>query len=456
MPTGPYSRSDGDAFVRSSASLPHGAEAPIPRTVLRRAHLLDARGDHGVHDLWLSGGRIEALDAGGEAEVELDANGLLVTPAFIDPHVHLRTPGQEEKEDLASGLAAAAAGGYGTVVSMANTDPVVDDPAIVSDLCERSARLGLARLRPAAALSLGLRGERLSDYAALRAAGAVMVTDDGVPVVDSHLQRRACEYAFELGLVVQTHSEDPSLRADGVMHEGRVSQALGLPGNPAEAEAIMVFRDCEIAQLTGARVHIAHVSSERGLRVVEWFKEQGVNVTCEVTPHHLTLTDTVWERFDPVFKVAPPLRTARDVAALKDALRRGLVDCIGSDHAPHTRAEKDRDLLAAPFGLPNIEVAFALLYTELVLGGEITLTTLLDLVQGGPARVMGWPEPTLEPGAPADIVLLDLDSERPVDPATFLSKARFSPWEGSVLRGWPAATLVAGRIAFSRPSEGPG
>ena len=437
-------------------TLPHGGDAPVPRTVVRGAHLIDAHGDHGLHDLWLRDGRIEGLDLDGAAELEVDASGLLVTPAFIDPHVHLRVPGQEEKEDLASGLGAAVAGGYATVISMANTDPVVDDPAIVRALREGAARLGLARLRPAAALSVGLRGERLADYAALRAAGAVMITDDGIPVADSHLQRRACEYARELGLVIQTHSEDPTLRSDGVMHEGRVSQALGLPGNPAEAESIMVFRDCEIARMTGARVHIAHVSSERGLRVVEWFKEQGTNVTCEVTPHHLTLTDAAWERFDPVFKVAPPLREASDVEALRDGARRAVVDCIGTDHAPHTRAEKDRDALAAPFGLPNIEVAFPLLYTELVLTGELELATLLGLLQGGPARVMGWPEPTLEPGAPADVVLLDLERERPVEPATFTSKARFSPWEGRLLRGWPQATLVAGRMAFRRASGAPG
>jgi len=433
---------------------PHGADAPIPRTVLRGAHLIDARGDHGVHDLWLASGRIEGTDLAGDAERELDATGLLVTPAFIDPHVHLRVPGQEEKEDLASGLAAAAAGGYGTVISMANTSPTVDDPAIVRSLVEEAARLGLARLRPAAALSLGLAGERLADYAALQAAGAVMITDDGIPVVDSHLQRRACEYARELGLVIQTHSEDPSLRQDGVMHEGRVSQRLGLPGNPAEAEAIMVFRDCEIALMTGARVHIAHVSSERGMRVVEWFKEQGAPVTCEVTPHHLTLTDEVWERFDPVFKVAPPLRTERDVAYLRAALTRGVVDCIGTDHAPHTRAEKDRDALAAPFGLPNIEVAFPVLYSELVRAGALELGTLLELMQGGPARVMGWPAPTLEPGAPADVVALDLETERPVDAASFKSKARFSPWQGATLRGWPTATIVAGRVVFERDVRG--
>jgi dihydroorotase len=421
-----------------------------PRTVLRRAHLVDARGDHGVHDLYLADGLIEGRDLGGPAPVEIDAAGALVTPAFIDLHVHLREPGQEVKEDLASGLAAAVAGGYGTVVSMANTDPVVDDPGIVAELIAKAERLGLARLRPAAALSDGLRGERLADYAALRAAGAVMVTDDGIPVTDSHLMRRACEYARELGLVVQTHSEDPWLRADGVMHEGAVSQRLGLPGNPAEAEAIMIYRDCEIARMTGARVHVAHVSSERGMRVLEWFKEQGAPVTCEVTPHHLTLTDEVWERFDPVFKVAPPLRTAADVAYLRDAVARGVVDAIGTDHAPHTRAEKDRDVLDAPFGLPNIEVAFPLLYTRLVANGGLPLATLLDLLQGGPARVMGWPPPSLEPGAPADVTVVALEAEDAVDPERFRSKARFSPWTGERLRGWPVATIVAGRVAFER------
>lgn len=428
----------------------HLGERTHPRTVLRNARLVDVDGDHGVHDLYLHDGLIEGVDLGGEVGLEIDAAGRLLTPAFIDPHVHLRVPGQEEKEDLASGLAAAAAGGFGTVVSMANTTPVVDEPGIVAALLREADALGLARLRPAAALSVGLRGEKLADYAALQAAGAVMITDDGIPVADAHLQRRACEYARELGLVIQTHSEDPGLRQGGVMHEGRVSQELGLPGNPAEAEAIMIFRDCEIARMTGARVHIAHVSSERGMRVIEWFKEQGAPVSCEVTPHHLSLSDRYLRGFDPVFKVAPPLRTEADVAYLRGAVRRGVVDCIGTDHAPHTRAEKDRDMLEAPFGLPNIEVAFPVLYTELVQSGLIDLAVLLDLMQGGPARVMGWPEPTLSAGSVADLVLIDLEREDLVDPRRFLSKARFSPWAGQMLGGWPQATFVAGRQVFSR------
>ncbi len=423
-----------------------------PRTVIRGAHLIDGAGDHGLADLYLLDGVIEGSDLGGAVDHEFNAAGQLLTPAFLDLHVHLRDPGQEVKEDLASGLAAAAAGGFGTVVSMANTDPVVDDPGLVASLVQRAGQLGLARLRPAATLSVGLRGEQLSDFSALQAAGAVMITDDGIPVADAHLMRRACEYAAELGLVIQTHSEDPGLRADGVMNEGPVSRRLGLPGNPAEAEALMIFRDGEIARMTGARVHIAHVSSKRGLQVAEWLKASGAPITIEVTPQHLTLTDEALASFDPVYKVAPPLRSAADVAYLRDALRRGVIDSIGTDHAPHTQAEKDRDLLSAPFGIANLEVSFALLYTELVASGELELSTLLHLLQDGPAKVMGWPAPRLEPGQPADVTVLDLDKERAVDGASFLSKAKRSPWQGRVLRGWPTLTMVAGRVAYRRPS----
>ena len=262
-------------------------------------------------------------------------------------------------------------------------------------LVAKAERLGLARLRPAATLSRGLKGQELTDFAALRDAGAVMITDDGIPVTDGHLMRRACEYALEHGLVVQTHSEDPALRQNGVMNEGAVSQRLGLPGNPVAAEAAMIYRDCEVAALTGGRVHIAHVSSKRGMQVVEFFKAQGAPVTCEVTPHHLTLTDEVMATFDPVHKVAPPLRTAEDVLYLREAVKRGVVDNIGTDHAPHTRAEKDRDMVEAPFGIGNIEVTFPLLYTELVEKEGLPLGTLLHLLQAGPAAVMGWDRPTL-------------------------------------------------------------
>ncbi|CAA9587908.1 MAG: Dihydroorotase [uncultured Truepera sp.] len=418
------------------------------RVIIQNAHLRDGRGDHGAHDLYLQDGVIEGVNLGGKVDETFDAAGRLVTPAFIDLHAHLREPGQEQKEDLASGLAAAAAGGFGTVVSMANTTPPVDDPGVVASLIHKAERLGFARLRPAATLSRGLKGQELTDFAALKDAGAVMITDDGVPVADGHLMRRACEYALDHGLVIQTHSEDPGLRQNGVINEGVVSQRLGLPGNPVAAEAAMIYRDCEIAAMTGARVHIAHVSSKRGMQVVEFFRAQGAPITCEVTPHHLTLTDAVLETFDPIHKVAPPLRTAEDIAFLRDAVRRGVVDSIGTDHAPHTRAEKDRDMVAAPFGIGNIEVTFPLLYTELVEGDGLPLETLLHLLQAGPARVMSWSVPTFEPGQPADLVVLDLEAERAVQPETFKSKAKFSPWEGLSLKGWPMLTFVRGCVAY--------
>ena len=420
------------------------------RTLIKNAHLIDVSKDYGQTDLYLKDGLIEGFDLGGEVDETFDASGKTVMPAFIDLHAHLREPGQEIKEDLQTGLSAAAAGGFGTVVSMANTSPTVDEPGIVADLVAKAKALGQARLRPAAALSHGLRGETLTDFASLKEAGAVMITDDGIPVQDGHLMRRACEYASELGLVIQTHSEEPGLRQGGVMNEGAVSQRLGLPGNPAEAESVMIFRDCEVARMTHARVHIAHVSSKRGMEVIEWFKARGVNVTAEVTPHHLTLTDSVFEQFDPVYKVAPPLRTQDDVDYLLDAVKRGAVDSIGTDHAPHTRAEKDKDMLEAPFGIPNIEVTFPLLYTELVKTGKLELTKLLELLTAGPASVMGWDAPSLEPGSPADLVLLDLDAANEVIPETFKSKAKFSPWAGQALYGWPVMTFVGGKKVFEK------
>ena len=421
----------------------------MTRILIQNARLLNNTST----DLFLKGGLIEGFDLGGEVDETCDAEGNLVTPAFIDLHAHLREPGQEVKEDLRSGLSAAAAGGFGTVISMANTSPPVDDPGVVAELIAKAERIGQARLRPAATLSRGLQGEQLTDFAALKEAGAVMITDDGIPVVDSHLMRRGCEYAAELGLVVQTHSEDPALRQNGAMNEGAVSQRLGLPGNPVAAEATMIYRDCEIALMTGARVHIAHVSSKRGMQVVEWFKAQGAPVTCEVTPHHLTLTDESLIAFDPIYKVAPPLRTGEDVDYLRDAVKRGAVDCIGTDHAPHTRAEKERDMLEAPFGIANIEVTFPLLYTELVQPGVLTLEQLLDLLQKGPSSVIGWNAPTLEAGQPADLTVLDLDSDRPVEPQTFKSKAKFSPWEAQPLRGWTRLTFVRGQKVFEAASH---
>ncbi|WP_104990969.1 dihydroorotase [Deinococcus sp. NW-56] len=385
------------------------------------------------------------LPHGGEV---IDGRGGTVAPAFIEPHAHLREPGQTQKEDLASGLAAAAAGGYGTVVSMPNTSPVVDDPATVRALIEKADGLGFARLRPAAALTRGQNGEHLAELAYLKEAGAVMFTDDGRTNEDARVLRLGLEYAQSLGMVVSVHAEDASLRAGGVMNEGPVSEALGLPGNPAAAEAARVARDLEIVAQTGARLHVQHLSTERALDLVRGAKARGLPVTCEVCPHHLLLTDEALRSFDAIYKVAPPLRTQADADALLGGLLDGTVDCLATDHAPHTRAEKERDLLEAPFGIAYIELAFPLMWTRF--GERLGLERLLDLMTVAPARVLGWPAPTLEPGAPADLVVLDLETERAVDPRTFLSKAKFSPWAGETLRGWPTLTVVGGRVAFGR------
>ncbi|GHF52999.1 dihydroorotase [Deinococcus metalli] len=383
----------------------------------------------------------------------IDGHGGTVAPALIELHAHLREPGQTQKEDLASGLAAAAAGGYGTVVCMPNTSPVIDDPAIVRSLLEKAGTLGQARLKPAAALTRGQQGEALAELTYLKNAGAVMFTDDGRTNENARVLRLGLETAASLGMVVSVHAEDASLRADGVMNEGAVSEALGVPGNPAAAEAARVARDIEIvaglaAQGRPVRLHVQHLSTARALDLVRDAKKRGLGVTCEVCPHHLTLTDEALRAFDAVYKVAPPLRTQADADHLLEGLRDGSVDCLATDHAPHTRAEKERDLLDAPSGIAYIELAFPLMYTRF--GESLGLEKIVELLTAAPARVMGWPEPTLDTGAPADLVVFDLDTQREVKPTEFKSKAKFTPWAGETLKGWPVLTVVDGKVAYRR------
>ncbi|ADV67665.1 dihydroorotase [Deinococcus maricopensis] len=405
-------------------------------------------GSEQLETLFVENGYIKGWNLNDTAEQTLDGRGGTVIPALIELHAHLREPGQTEKEDLASGLAAAAAGGYGTVVSMPNTSPVVDDPSIVRALIEKADGLGLARLRPAAALTKGQSGKELAELALLKDAGAVMFTDDGRTNEDARMLRLGLEYAHSLGLMVSVHAEDATLRADGVMNEGPVSEALGLPGNPAAAEAARVARDIEIAAFTGARLHVQHLSTARALDLVREAKKRGVPVTCEVCPHHLTLTDEALRSFDALYKVAPPLRTQADADALLAGLLDGTVDCLSTDHAPHTRAEKERDLLEAPFGIAYIELAFPLMVTRFA--DTLGVERIVNLMTSAPARLMGWDEPNLTEGAPADFTVVDLDTERVVDPSTFKSKAKHTPWAGETLRGWPTLTVVGGRVAFER------
>lgn len=400
-----------------------------------------------LESVTLENGVIKGWNIPVEGEV-IDAQGWVVAPALLELHAHLREPGQTEKEDLASGLAAAAAGGYGTVVCMPNTSPVIDDPALVQMLTEKANHLGFARLKPAAALTKGQKGEALAELSYLKEAGAAMFTDDGLTNENARIFRLGLEYAKSLGMVVSVHAEDATLRADGLMNEGPVSEAIGVSGNPAAAEAARVARDIEIVAYTGARLHIQHLSTARALDLVREAKKRGLPITCEVCPHHLDLTDEKLRSFSPLFKVAPPLRTQADADHLLEGLLDGSVDCISTDHAPHTQAEKEKDLLEAPFGIPYIEVAFAVMWTRF--GQKLGLAKLIDLMTVGPAQVMNWSPPSLEVGAPADLVLLDLETEREVNPAEFKSKAKFTPWQGQKLKGWPMLTVVNGQVAFQR------
>lgn len=409
--------------------------------------------DGTTHSVTIENGKIKGWNL--EPEVIqsgeiIDGCGHTIAPALIELHAHLREPGQTEKEDLSSGLAAAVAGGYGTVVCMPNTSPVIGEPEIVRQLSDKAQSLGLARLKPAAALSKNQQGEELCDLEALKEAGAAMFTDDGLTNENAHVLRLGLEKAHELGMVVSVHAEDATLRNNGVMNEGEVSRALGVVGNPVYAEAARVARDMEIVALTGARLHVQHLSNARALDIVRDAKKRGLPVTCEVCPHHLTLTDQMLSEGNPVYKVAPPLRTAADNAYLLEGLKDGTVDCIATDHAPHAYSEKQRPLNEAPSGIAYIELAFPLMYTRFA--EQLGLAKIVELMTEAPARVMGWPKPTLEAGTDADLVLLDLETKRPVEPSTFKSKAKFTPWAGEVLCGWPVLTVVAGRVAYQHES----
>ncbi|MFN3369679.1 MAG: dihydroorotase, partial [Thermus sp.] len=395
-------------------------------------------------------GRILSL-SGGEAERVLEGKGLLLAPGFLDLHAHLREPGQEVKEDLASGLLAAVRGGYTDVVSMPNTNPPVDTKEAVQALRKKAQALGLARLHPAAALTQGQEGKALTEAGLLKEAGASLLTDDGRTNEDAGILAAGLLQASAFGLPVAVHAEDASLRRGGVMNDGPLADFLGLPGNPPEAEAARIARDLEVLRYAVRRshgkphLHIQHLSTKRGLELVREAKGAGLPVTAEATPHHLTLTEEALRSLDPLYKVAPPLRTQEDLEALIEGLLDGTLDAIATDHAPHTQAEKEMDLLRAPFGIPSLEVAFPLLYTELHRKRGIPLKRLVELFTDGPRNILGLRPLHLEEGAEASLVLLD-PKERPVDPRGFASKARFSPWAGWVLGGWPVLTLVEGRV----------
>ncbi|HVT41262.1 MAG TPA: dihydroorotase [Gemmatimonadaceae bacterium] len=405
---------------------------------------LDAAGD-----LLIQGGRIEGV--GGKIGVPDDAEvvdcaGQVVSPGFIDVHCHLREPGREDVETVASGARAAAAGGFTAVCAMPNTDPVTDNQAAVGFVLKQGRAAGAARVYPIGAISIGQKGENLAEFGEMVGAGAVAVSDDGRPVVSAQLMRTALEYARTFGIPVADHCEDPTLAAGGAMNEGLVSARLGLKGIPTEAEEIMAIRDILLARRTGGHVHLCHMSTRGSVELIRWGKDRGINVTAEACPHHLSLTEAEVEGYATNAKMNPPLRSAADVEAVRGAVKDGTIDVIATDHAPHHYDEKEREFADAPNGIIGFETALAVNITWLVKSGIISLATLVEKMSCAPARIFHLEGGTLKRGAVADVTVFDPAREWTVDPSTFRSKGRNTPYGGRVLTGWVGCTVVDGRI----------
>ena len=421
--------------------------------LVRGGRLVDpVAGRDGELDLLLENGVVteigEGLDSAG-AKV-LDASGLLVLPGFIDLHAHLREPGREYAETVATGLKAAAVGGFTAVCAMPNTDPVNDSRAISEFLVSKARGTAGPRLYPIGAVTKGQRGEEMAEFGEMRIAGAVAVSDDGRWLADGALLRRAFEHARLFEMPVVQHCEDASLSGGAPMHEGAVSTRLGLPGQPAIAEAAAVARDLLVAEVAGGRLHIAHLSTARSLALVREARARGLAVTCEVTPHHLTLTDEEVARsgFSTHFKMNPPLREPRDLEALAEGLEEGTVDAVATDHAPHHEDEKSLDFITAPFGVVGLETAAAVVHDRLVRSGRLSLARFAEVFSAGPARAFGLPGGTLAPGSPANVTLFDPEARWRVDPSRFESLSRNTPFAGWELVGAPAGTIVEGRVVW--------
>jgi dihydroorotase len=427
------------------------------KLLITNGYVVDpAQGINTGRDLLIEDGRVAGLLERGEEtprDVEvLDATGLIVSPGFIDLHTHLREPGAEYKETIRSGAAAAVAGGWTSVCAMPNTDPVNDSPAVTRFIIEQAQRAQLANVFPIGALTKGSDGKELSEMGEMKAAGIVAVSDDGRPVPSAGIMRRAMEYAHGFDLTVVDHCQDLSLTAGGVMHEGRWSLILGLRGMPAAAEDVHVIRDCVLSKLTGASVHIAHVSTAGSLDAVRRAKELGLRVTCEVAPHHWTLTDDALEDYDTNTKMSPPLRSCDHVAALLEGLRDGTIDAIATDHAPHHSDEKALEFDQAPFGITGLETAVGLAF-DLVNQGVIDLERLVSLCSTNPARIFALQDRgTLAPNAHADVTILDPACEWVFDVASSKSKSRNSPFHGRAMTGAAVATIVGGRVVYLNPN----
>jgi dihydroorotase len=427
----------------------------MKRLIVRGGRLVDpSTGEDGARTLVVEEGKVAAVlpptasPSGTEAEV-IAAEGLLVLPGLIDLHVHLREPGEERKETLHTGGLAAAAGGFTGLVAMPNTDPPIDSRMAIEWLIARAAASCPVRLYPAGAVTLGQRGERLTDFGSMHEAGAVVFSDDGRPIMSAGLMRRALERGKLLGVPIAVHEEDLSLSHGAIAHEGLQAARLGLRGAPSEAEEVMVRRDLALCELTGARLHLCHLSTEGSVRALREAKSRGLPVTAEVTPHHLSLTDEALGDYDANRKMNPPLRTQDDVEAVRAALADGTIDVVATDHAPHTRAEKQRDFEGAANGVVGLETALSV-GLRLVAAGTLTLSRLIESLTTGPARIFGLPGGSLGVGQPADFTLVDPGMSWKVDAERFHSKGRNTPFGGETMPGVVHLTAVGGRVVFRR------
>ena len=425
-------------------------EAPFPRLWLRGGRIIDPReGRDEVADLVIENGEIVGVGnrLGEIADAEIiECEGLIVAPGFIDVHCHLREPGREEVETIASGARAAAAGGFTAVCAMPNTDPVTDNQAAVGFILRQGQRARASRVHPIGAVSVGQKGEALAEFGEMVSAGAVALSDDGKPVASAHLMRTALEYARTFGVPVVDHCEEPSLAKSWAMNEGVVSTRLGLKGLPSEAEEIMVIRDILLARRTGGHVHLAHMSTAGSVELIRWGKDRGIRVTAEVCPHHLTLTEESVIGYDTNAKMSPPLRTEEDVEALRAAVADGTIDVIATDHAPHHYDEKEREFADAPNGIVGLETALGVVHTALVRTGILGLPTLIERMSTAPARIFGLPGGSLARGSVGDVTILDPDRRWSVEPDRFLSKSRNTPYAGQELIGQAVCTIVDGRV----------
>jgi dihydroorotase len=410
-----------------------------------------AQGLNVPKDLLIEDGKVVAMEPPGSIAPDgrrvIDASKLVATPGLIDMHVHLREPGEEYKETILTGTRAAVVGGFTAVAAMPNTRPVNDNAAVTRFILETAKVAGLARVYPVGAISMNSAGQTLSEYGDQKEAGVVAFSDDGHPVMNPMLMRRALEYARTFDVPIIAHEEDLDLKANGVMHEGRVSLELGLRGIPAAVEEAMIFRDLALLQLTGGRLHIAHVSAFGSVALIRTAKAAGLTVTAETAPHYFSLTDEAVYGYDTFAKVNPPLRTAADVAAIKEGLADGTLDAIACDHAPHTSLEKDLEFEAAAFGLIGLETSLGL-SLKLVHDGVLTLGQLVAAMSLNPARILGVPGGTLTPGSVADVTLIDLNLDWTVDANTFASKSRNCPFHGWTLHGKAVMTIVGGKVVW--------